>query len=252
MTHEELQEYCALYVLGALEASEAAEIEARLQAGDVAVQREVEAFRNAMHTLPLSLPSTAPDARIRERLLQHIRQERPQERPAPAPALRRRWWRPVLAIAATLLLAVLGTQVVTLQQQVETLRADVQRLESVAAERQRLLTMLASPQVTIVALPGSAQAPQAWARILRDGQRSEWVVVTHELPPLPPGKAYQLWFLVGGKPQPSGTFRPENGYGVLRTAVPALPGGVHGAAVSIEPEAGVTQPTGAIVLAGTF
>jgi hypothetical protein len=152
-----------------------------------------------------------------------------------------------------MLILSLSWMVYDARRQVSGLEAEIQRLHSTAAERQQLLLLLASPQVTIVSLAGSAQAPQAGARVLWDTQHREWTVITRNLPPLPPGKAYQLWFLTpAGVAQPSRTFHPQNGYGMIQVPLPPEQTRVAGAAVSVEPEQGVPQPTGDIVLVGTF
>ncbi len=55
MTPEELQEICALYVLGALEPQEAAALEARLQAGEPDVVRTITELRDVVQVLPHAL-----------------------------------------------------------------------------------------------------------------------------------------------------------------------------------------------------
>jgi len=252
MTPEELQELCALYVLGALDAAEAASLEARLRAGDAEVIREVTAARDVVEHLPYVLQPVAPDPAVRARLMRRIQDSVPTvTSPARWRGRQRRWlWLP--RVAAALLILALGWMVYDARRQVSGLEAEIQRLHSTAAERQQLLLLLASPQVAIVSLTGSEHAPQAGARVLWDTQHRQWTVVTHNLPPLPPGKAYQLWFLTPGAPQPSRTFHPQNGYGLVQVSLPPAQTQVAGAAVSVEPEQGVTQPTGAIVLVGTF
>ena len=69
MTPEELQELCALYVLGALEPQDAATLEARLQAGDPDIVREVAACRRMVELLPHALPSRPPHPAVRARLM---------------------------------------------------------------------------------------------------------------------------------------------------------------------------------------
>jgi anti-sigma-K factor RskA len=248
----QLQELCALYVLGALDAMEAAGLEARLRAGDAEVAREVAALREVVEHLPYALQPVAPDPAVRARLMRRIQESVPTVgRPARRRGRPRLWlWLP--RVAAAILILSLSWMVYDARRQVSGLEAEIQRLHSTAAERQQLLLLLASPQVTIVSLTGSEHAPQAGARVLWDTQHREWTVVTRNLPPLPPGKAYQLWFLTPGAPQPSRTFHPQNGYGIVQVPLPPEQIRVAGAAVSVEPEQGVTQPTGDIVLVGTF
>jgi len=248
----QLQELCALYVLGALDTAEATNLEARLRAEDADVVREVTAWREIVEHLPYALQPVVPDPAVRARLMRRMQDSAPTVA-SPARWRRRQplWpWLP-RAVAAILILSLSWT-VYDVRRQVSRLEAELQRLHSMAAERQQVLLLLASPQVTIVSLTGSAHAPQAGARVLWDTQHREWTVITRNLPPLPPGKAYQLWFLTPGAPQPSRTFHPQNGYGMIQVPLPPEQTRVTGAAVSVEPEQGVTQPTGDIVLVGTF
>jgi anti-sigma-K factor RskA len=248
----QLQELCALYVLGALDAAEAASLEARLRAGDADVVREVSVARAVVEHLPYALQPVVPDPAVRARLMRRLQDSSPTVAPPARWRRRQRLWLWLPRVAAAILILALSWMVYDGRRQVRSLEAEIQRLHSTAAERQQLLLLLASPQVMIVSLAGSAHAPQAGARVLWDTQHREWTVITHNLPPLPPGKAYQLWFLTAGAPQPSRTFHPQNGAGLIQVPLPPEQTRVAGAAVSVEPEQGVAQPTGDIVLVGTF
>src|SRR5919108_6064988 len=91
MTREELQELCALYVLGTLAPQEAASLEARLQAGDPDVVREVTAFRAVVALLPHALPPIPPDSAVRARLMAQIQATLPAIQARQPPAPRRAW-----------------------------------------------------------------------------------------------------------------------------------------------------------------
>src|SRR5262249_42555503 len=220
--------------------------------GDADVVREVTALREVVEHLPYALQPVMPDPAVRARLMRRLQDSTPTVVPLARWRRHQRLWVWLPRVVAAMLILSLSWMVYDARRQVSGLKAEIQRLHSTAAERQQLLLLLASPQVTIVSLAGSAQAPQAGARVLWDTQHREWTVITRNLPPLPPGKAYQLWFLTPGAPQPSRTFHPQNGYGLVQVSLPPAQTQVAGAAVSVEPEQGVTQPTGAIVLVGTF
>jgi anti-sigma-K factor RskA len=70
------------------------------------------------------------------------------------------------------------------------------------------------------------------------------------MPALPPGKTYQLWAIVD-KPMSAGTFRTDSGH-KSRVVLKDLPdlSRISKFAVSLEPDGGRPQPTGAIYLAG--
>lgn len=260
MTPEELQELCSLYVLGALEPQEVGAIEARLQAGDPDAVREVTALRAVVALLPHALPPVPPDPAVRARLMTQLQAALPTAEARQTRAPRRSLgglrvlpvWLPT-AVAALLVL-ISGWLVYDLRRQVTHLETEVQQLRGVAGEHERLLALLSLPDVKIVTLAGTEHAPRAGARLLWDARREEWTVISHDLPPLPPGKAYQLWFLTSaGAPIPSGTFQPDpHSRGIIQAKLPPRRADIAGAAVSLEPAGGVLQPTGNIVLAGKF
>lgn len=258
MTPEERQELCALYVLGALEPEEMATVDAHLQAGDPEVVREVAVFRATVALLPHALPPVSPNPAVRTRLMARLQAAQPvPDVPRVSPVrrtLRDRLKTPLVwlpAVAAVLLALLLGRQTAVSRRQIAELEAKAQNLRQIAAEHERLVSLLSLPNVHIVMLSGTEQAAQASARLLWDTKQGEWTVITHELPPLPPGKVYQLWFLTPERPLPSDTFRPDSrGRGVVQTKLPSGAITLAGAAVSLEPEGGSTQPTGSIVLIG--
>ncbi|MGH9335392.1 MAG: anti-sigma factor, partial [Vicinamibacteria bacterium] len=108
------------------------------------------------------------------------------------------------------------------------------------------------PQTRAVSLAGQGEAEGAAAKAFLDPANRRLFLYVYNLPPPPAGRTYQLWLIVGGSPVSMGTFGVEpDGSGRLDTAtVPAFEGEVT-VAVSVEPEGGVPQPTGPIVLVGS-
>ncbi len=97
-------------------------------------------------------------------------------------------------------------------------------------------------------LAGTKMMPDAHAMLAYD-KNGRAVLMAKGLPPAPKGKAYQLWFIAGGKPMPGKVFRTDaSGEGTLSDQIPteALNAAVF--AVTMEPESGVPAPTGAIYL----
>jgi anti-sigma-K factor RskA len=260
MTPDELQELCALYVLGALEPQATADLEARLRAGDPDVLREVRACHDVSTLLPYALPPLAPHPNVRAQLMARVQTTMTEAQVATSTNISQdflaRFRRPLLwlpAAAVAVLALVFGWFVSDLRRQVTDLGVRIQQLRGVAADHERLLTLLASSSVQIVTLTGTEHAPASGARLLWDTQHAAWTMIAHNLPPLPAGKAYQLWLLTPGAPIPSGTFHLDaDRRGIIQTPLPTGRVDITGAAVSLEPEGGVSQPTGQIVLATTF
>jgi hypothetical protein len=170
-----------------------------------------------------------------------------------------------LAAAALLIVAAgLGAYAVNLRQRIGGLEGQLneavgrldrteQRLAEAtrAAERAQMrMAVLTSPDLKEVSLKGQAAAPRAAGRAF--WSRSNGLLfAANELPALPAGRTYQLWFLTPGAPVSAGLIRPDQN-GRIAAAFDTPPGTPDptGIAVSIEPEGGVPAPTGAIYLAG--
>lgn len=123
--------------------------------------------------------------------------------------------------------------------------------EALARERETA-ELLAAPEARMMTLSGTAAAPGARARFAYDRRTGRAILYAYDLPPAPAGKAYQLWFIAGGRPLPGRVFRTDAaGRGVLREQVP--PEGLDAQifAVTLEPEEGVPSPTGDKYLLGS-
>ncbi|WIG59583.1 MAG: hypothetical protein OJF49_002330 [Ktedonobacterales bacterium] len=114
-----------------------------------------------------------------------------------------------------------------------------------------LRDLLAEPDCVIVNVPGTEHAAGASARFVGARSRREGVLLTAGLGPLAADKAYQVWFLRGGEPQPNALFAIDphgHGASVVRTSEPLLD--FDTLAVTPEPLTGSAGPTGPVVLAG--
>ena len=123
-------------------------------------------------------------------------------------------------------------------------------LRKALAQRDDMLTFLRSAHVKVVSLTGLDSAKSAGAFLLYDHETKKAFFYAFNMPPLPPGKTYQLWAIVD-KPMSAGTFRTDSGQ-KSRIVLKDLPdlSRISKFAVSLEPEGGRPQPTGAIYLAG--
>ena len=126
--------------------------------------------------------------------------------------------------------------------------ADVRRT---ASEAQSSLAVLVAPDLARIDLAGQAAAPNATARAF--WSRSRGLVFTaSNLPPPPPGRAYQLWVLTA-QPAPisAGMLNPRRERTRQRAVRHAArSAGPVAMAVTLEPEGGVPSPTGDKYLVG--
>lgn len=182
--------------------------------------------------------------------------ERPAAGPGSAPAGRAgRGW---LALAALFALALVGAGVWIGYLQSE-LAAQGARLawaeregkgRADAAERElrqleQKLELVTSPAVTVFHLRcpgGSGPGATANANVYVSADRKRWDLDVKGLTPQPPGRDYQLWFLVGDETRSGGCFTVEDGEIVLLNPA-SFPPGTTGVAISVEPKGGSQRPT---------
>lgn len=167
------------------------------------------------------------------------------------------------AMAAALAVVVLGVSTFMLWGSTETLRSEIARLNArlnesereLAGERGELARMrdvndvLAAPGASIAQLAGKPPAPTARAVVAYDRKSGRAVMLAAGLPQAPAGKAYQLWFIAGGKPLPGGTFKVDaEGRARLSDHIPEGIGQVASFAVTLEREGGESAPKGDMYL----
>lgn len=232
MRPEEREELLAAYALDALSGPEADEVEA-LVAGDPEAAEQLAAYREIADLIGLEAPLRRTDPALRERMLQSAQ----RMRPTPTrrfPVLR------VAAIAASLAVLAgavswglrLQSTIDTLQEESATLAtavaADTQRLDVIETERvgsggdeavrtelqtaleahQRIIAILADPNVQEASLESTTAGRGASGRYLWSAELGAGVVIAQQLPPLPIGTVYELWLIEGFDEVSGGTFVP--------------------------------------------
>ncbi|MGH2487723.1 MAG: anti-sigma factor domain-containing protein, partial [Ktedonobacterales bacterium] len=78
--------------------------------------------------------------------------------------------------------------------------------DDVSVTGDTLRSLLSEPDCVILPVAGTADAPEATARLVGSPSRREAVIVTHGLRQPRVGQAYQVWFLRDGKPVPNALF----------------------------------------------
>lgn len=126
-------------------------------------------------------------------------------------------------------------------------------LQSEIAQQREAEQLLSAPDTRAVALAGTGRAPSAQASLAFDRRTGRTLFFAYNLPPVPAGKAYQLWFIAGGTPLSAGVFIPDAaGRAVLRSQVPAKASKASTFAVTLEDAPGSRTPTGAKYLKGSI
>jgi anti-sigma-K factor RskA len=258
--HDALREQLPVYAIGALSGEERVLVESHVR-GCTACAAELSQFASVSGALAQIVPQHDPPAALRARVLASAG-GRVIAMPARRPLTT---WAPWLAAAAMLLVTIgLGGYAGSLRTRVRALEAELReallRVEDgerrvnvalrAAADAQTPLSILIAPDVRRIDLAGQPVAPSASARTF--WSRSRGVVLTAaNLPALPAGRTYQLWFVRGRTPVSVGLVKPDaNGrVTAILDAATNLPD-PDAVAVTIEPEGGVPAPTGDKYLVG--
>ena len=272
MTHEEYREKLQQDLLGELGGEERHALEAYL-AEHPELSRETVELRDSFAALAYSSAPVEPDARLRANLLERISAMKAQAgeeddapasnvvplarptRPSPADADSSRISRASFryaALAASLIIAALLIAVFVLWRKNESLqkelaglsdRLNVSQGEIDSQRAEQELFTIASARVNV--LNGTTVAPRASAILSFDRRNGRAVFYAYDLPQVPSGKTYQLWYIADGKPLSAGLFTVDAaGRATLRSTAP--PQGLDASlfAVTLEPQGGVASPTG--------
>jgi len=256
-----------LLAFGLLEPPETAALRAHLELCAECRARFEEA-QGIAALISLSTPAAQPPARVRAALLESISAERARPgasgapaasaaAPRPSPKSQNFWTRPFLgwAVAAAAVLIALGViipQQRRAQDQLAALRAQVAAKQDELDRTRAVLDLLRSTDALRVHLVSST-APWPWpeGKVYYQPKNGLLFVASH-LPPLDPGKAYQLWLVPeSGNPASAGIFEPDaKGNAMLMSHKAPMPMKPRTFAVTIEPEGGAPGPTGPQVMVG--
>ena len=262
MTHEDYKQLLALKALSTLDQAEQNELQQHLLKC-AECREELDAWHDTAGALAYAASPLEPSPGVRDRILESVRREARgganviDLRSGAQP--RSSWFPRFAAIAASVTLVGLLIALAVLWQQNRTARSERARLSAQVEEARRrgerqsqMLELLSTRGTRTAELVGTKDAPAAHALLAYDPNSGRAFLLADGLPPTPPGKAYQLWFIVDNVPMPGGVFAIEpSGKTVSSDRVPtrALQTAVF--AITQEAESGARTPTSPILLRST-
>jgi len=234
MNCDELREQYELYVLGALEHPERAEIEEHLHRQGDSCIAGVSRAREQMTTLALISPESHPPARLRNRVVGLVAEEK------------RGWNWTAVWIVATACVALIAVWLgMARRDQARTLadaRLEVQRKSTELARLNEAFALMNDPAAKQLVFGENTPKPRG--RVFVNSKQGVLLLASN-LPPAPTGKTYEMWMIPkSGKPVPAGLFQSESDGTAMylrKGAVDVATVGII--AVTLEPEAGSPQPT---------
>lgn len=271
LTREQQEELLAGRALDALNSVELRKIETAM-AGDAELSQLGDELENTAALLALVAEPVTPPAGLRGQIMASTRirtatprridgdgdpaQENVVNFPGRVASQRTVWLKRIAAIAAMLLLVVFAGAIIRQVRRASEAAAELVRTNERVAELERQLThereirdLFSNPNANVISLNGTPEASSANAKVIYDRTTGKGMLLADKLPAAPAGQAYQLWFIVDGKPIPSQVFKPgENGQGEMGTQVPPEARAKATFAVTMEKESGVQQPEGKMYL----
>ena len=116
------------------------------------------------------------------------------------------------------------------------------------------MAILSAPDIETLHLEGQSAAPDASARWITSSTAGT-LFSAAGLPPPPPGRSYQLWFVANDAPISGGMLTVDDAGRIAASVAPPIQDGTGeippvAMAVTLEPEEGVEAPTGEVYLLG--
>jgi len=267
MDHADYQNMLPARALDALDAEELRALDEHV-ATCIECRTELVGWRDDAGLLAFGAPAVDPRAELGTRIMDRVRDAsahvtEPPANVVPMPERRVKatpvWLRLAAAIAFLALMigivvlwgrnARLQRDVVRLTNEVDTQQHALVRDRAIRQREREALALLTAPDAKRTELAGTTAAKDARATFAFDRQSGRAVLMTVGLPMAPAGKAYELWFIANGRPMPGKMFTvDESGRAMMADQVPPEAREKAVFAITLEPEAGVSTPTGAIYL----
>lgn len=258
-THEQFADELALYALNELNGSELQEFEQHLETC-ASCRRELQSLRSDLGLLGLSAVGPRPPERSKERLMRAIAAE-PRGSVAPATIAvsgRKNFWLAWIpaAIALAVIVFAIGLRQSNqrLNDQLAELRNRYNDQKIQLTQSQENMRLLLAPDAVHVSLTPPKAGTQPNATAIVSPSLNRMTLMASNLPPVPPGKAYELWVIPPqGAPVNAGVFKPDEHGNAIMLDHP-LPGGVQPKtfALTVEDEAGSDKPTSPIIIVGSM
>lgn len=246
-----IEELLPFYVLDALTEEERELVESYL-ARNPEAREQVQDLQAGASALPQGVTPVVPPRHVKEALMERVNSDAEARAPR-QPARRALRFEDIFrvlslgaAAAAIVWAFVLNTQVAQLRNEISALN---QRLAAQSQSIEQLINSLPQNNVVTVSLKGTEAQPNAHGQLIADPKDRSAVLVITGLPPLEPGRTYQVWLIDGAAPVSAGLLTvDENGQGVFVVDSDQAIGSFNALGISIEPEGGSPEPTGEIVV----
>jgi len=251
-----------LYALGVLEGEEKAAFEAHVPTCAACAEKLAEA-RGRISLLAFAAPPIAPSPSVKERLMRQVhsapasasaQRERATRQPERAEGFFGRWWPAAVLVPVSALLILISIRLwqenAHLIDELGVERVELQKQQAQLDEARHIVALMEAKDTKTVALAAQPGMAKGAVRVMYNAKMG-MAMCDGWVDPAPANKSYQLWLVpMEGKPISAGLVEYSNG--PMKPWMVKLPPGVEAKAfaITLEPEGGMPQPTGPMVLVG--
>ena len=155
----------------------------------------------------------------------------------------------VIATAGAQTTARLDDTLAEMAEEQETIATNLRTVAAAVAETTAGLDNRLAQTVSVNVLEGSGQMSNSRVMVLMTDQGAVALLAALDLPPLPPGRVYQVWLVRGSLRYSAGIFTVDpSGFGQTLIRLVGPLGEFDAIAITIEPRGGSQWPTSTTVL----
>lgn len=260
MDHKtEYEDQIAPFALGLLTGYELRKIEEHLGTGCKICNELLEDSETVFTNLPYVLKDSPISPDLEDRILEKL--DSIEERhTANGKSFLHDFWKGLSPVWLNLGSAVAAAAIIflfvytlTLQQRLALQEENMKVLVSSLEKEEQVMDYVKNPEVSVINLEGTMSELGSSGRILWDTSTGNAILMVSNVPELVPGQTYQFWVVEDGVPHSMGTFTVnEKGENMMKIdCMPEEKGRIE-FAVTLEPEGGMPEPTGATYLVGSL
>jgi Anti-sigma-K factor rskA len=216
---ENWSELLAGYVLGDLTPAEISIVEEYL-AAHPEQQAEVASLRQPLELFSLSLPANLPPAALRQSIMQLAANEAVTQQPVIPAALpnstipKFKLWLAAIAGLGVTLCTGLGWQNYHLSQELAQVRQDLAQTKTAPTSQispvtQAMVSILQQPNNRFLALKSMGRKTMGMGSLVMAPYQASAVLTLQKVPPIPAGKVYRVWAILGEGEMACGDFVPD-------------------------------------------
>ncbi len=255
----EYEDQIALFALGLLTGYELRKIEEHLGTGCQICTALLEDSETVFTNLPYVLKDNPISPDLEDRILDKLDDIEERHRTQGKSFLQDFWkglspvWLNIGSAVAAAAIIFLFISTLTLQQRLDTQEKNMEALHAALEKDEEMMDYVKNPAVSVINLAGTMSDLESSGRLLWDTDTSNAILLVSNVPELVPGQTYQFWVVENGKAHSMGTFTVnQNGEHMMEiNCMPEEKGKIE-FAVTLEPEGGMPEPTGATYLVGSL